>query len=96
MREASIPMSTATETIEETRTDEKPDDEDQLKHLFCGCWFPDGVPVEGTAPIPYCGKKKTRWVFQPIKTIQPQELCIVCHEVSKQPCIKCGAHRWPS
>lgn len=60
--------------------------DDQLVHKFCTlCLRAD--EIRGVKIKPYCGKQKpTDWV--PANPADP--ICVVCTEMVKNPCPRCG------
>lgn len=64
-----------------------PPDDDKLGHLLCRpCEKRDKQHAQPPAAL--CGKKKFGW-SRPT-AIAPAEQCLVCLELSKKPCTRCG------
>lgn len=83
-------MSTELEIVEKVETGEKPNrHRDGLYHLFCTpCRVKD--TDNGVTPVPYCGKKQKAWNFTAPSKNQNKVQCIMCADLIKVPCERCG------
>lgn len=78
------------EVVIADKTTEKVDrHNDRLYHLFCDPCRRKDMDA-GATPVPFCGKKQKAWNFSAPSKNQHKVQCIMCADLIKSPCERCG------